>query len=190
MAHSAQTDPAKPGFSISGLTSLPYLQAYSPQLRAQVLALLHKPDGVRNWLLERYPQAHQLRSDKALYAYVGEFKAAHLRKAGTLHSVSYDSKIHVVRNALGLHTRKAVVQGGRLNARHEIRIASMFKHAPEAFLRMIVVHELAHLRIADHDKTFYDLCCHMTPDYHQLELDVRVYLSYLDGGGARLWQSQ
>jgi predicted metal-dependent hydrolase len=35
-------------------------------------------------------------------------------------------------------------------------------------LRMIVVHELAHLKEKDHDKAFYQLCCHMEPDYHQL----------------------
>ena len=45
---------------------------------------------------------------------------------------------------------------------------------------MIVVHELAHLREKDHNKAFYNLCQHMTPDYHQLELDVRLYLSHRD----------
>ncbi|MBF6630175.1 MAG: M48 family metallopeptidase [Comamonas sp.] len=169
--------------------SLPYLQAYPLHLQAQVLALLQKPNGVSNWLLERYAQPHHVRSDKALYAYVGELKSEHLRKAGGLHSVAYDNKIHVVRNALGLHTRRSVVQGGRLNAKHEIRIASMFKFVPEAFLRMIVVHELAHLREVEHDKAFYALCCHMEPNYHQFELEVRIYLSHLEAGGARLWHN-
>jgi predicted metal-dependent hydrolase len=101
--------------------------------------------------------------------------------------VAYDNKLHVMRNALGLHTRKAVVQGGRLNARHEIRIASLFKQMPEPFLKMIVAHELAHLREPDHDKNFYALCCHLEPEYHQLEFEVRVYLTHLDAGGPRLW---
>lgn len=166
---------------------LPYLQAYPAALQQQVAALLEKPQGVEQWLLKRYPQAHALRSDKALYAYTDALKSENLRKAGSLHSVAYDSKIHVVRNALGTHTRKAVVQGSRLNTRHEIRIASMFKFVPEAFLKMIVTHELAHLRELDHDKAFYALCCHMEPDYHQLEFEVRVYLSHLDAGGRRLW---
>jgi predicted metal-dependent hydrolase len=109
---------------------------------------------VRDWLLRRHPHAHQLRTDKALYGYVDDLKNDHLRKAGTIHKVVYDNKVHIVRNALGTHTRRSVVQGSRLNTRHEIRIAALFRQAPEAFLRMITVHELAHLRELDHDKAF------------------------------------
>lgn len=169
---------------------LPFLQSYALELRQQVAAMLQRPDGVAQWLLQRHPEAHDLRSDKALYAYVDVLKQQYLRKAGMLSSVAYDSKIHVVRNALGLHTRRYVVQGGRTNARHEIRIAAMFKYAPEPFLKMITVHELAHLREPDHDKAFYSLCCHMEPSYHQLEFEVRVYLTHLERGGARLWGSR
>ena len=51
------------------------------------------------------------------------------------------------------------------------------------------MHELAHLREKDHDKPFYQLCTHMEPDYHQFELDTRLYLTYLDNGGEPLWDS-
>jgi len=44
---------------------------------------------------------------------------------------------------------------------------------------MIVVHELAHLKERAHDKAFYALCTHMAPDYHQLEFDLRLYLTQL-----------
>ncbi|RMN70865.1 hypothetical protein ALQ56_200242 [Pseudomonas syringae pv. papulans] len=54
----------------------------------------------------------------------------------------------------------------------------MFKEAPAQFLKMIVVHELAHFRESDHNKAFYQLCEHMLPGYHQLEFDLRVYLTY------------
>ena len=37
----------------------------------------------------------------------------------------------------------------KLKTKHELRIASIFRAAPEDFLRMIVVHELAHL-LAQH----------------------------------------
>ncbi len=60
----------------------------------------------------------------------------------------------------------------------EIQIAALFKRTPAAFLRMIVVHELAHLKGRDHNKAFYQLCECMEPDYHQLEFDLRVYLTY------------
>ena len=45
---------------------------------------------------------------------------------------------------------------------------------------MIVVHELAHLKEADHNKAFYQLCQHMLPDYHQREFDLRMYLTWRD----------
>ena len=43
---------------------------------------------------------------------------------------------------------------------------------------MIVAHELAHLREKEHNKAFYQLCEHMVPTYHQLELDLRLYLTH------------
>jgi len=55
---------------------------------------------------------------------------------------------------------------------------------------MIVVHELAHLRVRDHDKAFYQLCLHMEPDYHQYEFDLRAYLVYRDAGGEALWATR
>jgi len=60
---------------------------------------------------------------------------------------------------------------------------------PAEFLRMIVVHELAHLKEQEHNKAFYQLCLHMEPDYHQLEFDLRAYLTYLDAAGQSLWQA-
>ncbi|WP_238593881.1 YgjP-like metallopeptidase domain-containing protein [Endozoicomonas atrinae] len=70
--------------------------------------------------------------------------------------------------------------GGKLKSNNEIRISSVFKDAPEPLLRMLVVHELAHLREKEHNKSFYQLCCHMEPGYHQLELDARLFMIYLE----------
>lgn len=165
---------------------LPYLSAYPSHLQDQVRALL-EAGRVGTVLQQRYPQAHEMRTDKALYAYTAELKAQHLRNAGTVNKVLFDSKIHVVRHALGLHTHRTRVQGGRLAARHEIRVAALFKQTPDEFLRMIVVHELAHLREKDHGKAFYQLCTHMEPQYHQFEFDLRLYLTHLDAGGELLW---
>jgi predicted metal-dependent hydrolase len=77
------------------------------------------------------------------------------------------------------------VQGGQLKAKREIRIAGVFRTTPADFLKMIVVHELAHLKERAHDKAFYQLCEHMEPDYHQLEFDLRVYLTWRDAQAAR-----
>ena len=75
----------------------------------------------------------------------------------------------------------ADVQGNKLKAKREIRVASLFKEAPAAFLRMIVVHELAHLKEREHDKAFYALCEHIEPQYHQLEFDLRLWLTAREG---------
>jgi UTP pyrophosphatase len=115
--------------------------------------------------------------DRALYDYVNELKSSHMRSAPPLAKVVYDQQLHVVRNALGTHTTVARVQGSRLKAKREIRVAALFKEAPADFLRMIVVHELAHLKEREHDKAFYALCQHMEPDYHQLEFDLRLWLT-------------
>ena len=122
-------------------SDLPYLRAYPVALQEQARDLLEQGQ-LANVLLRKYPQPHSVRSDKALYDYVQELKTRYLRNAGTVNKVLFDNKIHVVRNALGLHTAVSRVQGSRLAAKHEIRIASMFKQAPDEFLRMIVVHKL------------------------------------------------
>jgi hypothetical protein len=94
--------------------------------------------------------------------------------------VLYDSKLQVLSQALGTHTKVSRVQGRRLKASREIRVATVFRDAPAAFLKMILVHELAHLKESDHNKAFYQLCVHMEPGYHQLEFDLRLYLTHLE----------
>lgn len=163
-----------------------YLNGYPEHLQRQVLDLIEQ-DRFAPALLRRYPKSHAVRSDGALYDYVQALKSEHLRSAPPLGKVRFDNTLHVIRNALGTHTAISRVQGSRLQAKREIHIATLFRAAPEAFLRMIVVHELAHLRVREHDKAFYQLCLHMEPDYHQYEFDLRAYLVYRDAGGKALW---
>jgi predicted metal-dependent hydrolase len=75
------------------------------------------------------------------------------------------------------------VQGGRLKAKREICIAGLFRQAPAPFLKMIAVHELAHLKEREHGKPFFALCTHMEPAYHQLEFDLRLWLTSLEIDG-------
>lgn len=166
----------------------PYLQGYPEETLAQVQQLQAQA-GIGAWLLQRHPQAHGQRTDRALYDYVQALKAEHLRGAEPVTKVAFDSKLQVVAHALGTHTAVSRVQGNKLKAKREIRIASMFKDAPEPFLKMIAVHELAHLREREHNKAFYQLCRHMDERYFQLEFEVRLYLTHLDAGGSRLWQA-
>jgi predicted metal-dependent hydrolase len=107
-------------------------------------------------------------------------KARYLKSTPPLAKVTYDNRLQVVHQALGTHTAVSRVQGSQLKAKREIRVASVFKDAPAAFLRMIVVHELAHLREREHNKAFYTLCRHLDADYHQLEFDTRLWLTALD----------
>jgi len=168
------------------MSSLKYLSAYSEQTRAQVSQLLAQ-DRLGEVLLKRYPKAHELRTDRALYQYIQELKSEFLRNAEPINKVEYDSKIHVINHALGLHTSISRIQGGKLKAKHEIRVATLFKEVPIEFLRMIAVHELAHIKEKQHDKAFYQLCSYMEPNYHQYEFDLRLYLTELDMSGRRIW---
>ena len=167
---------------------LRYLQGYPAETLAQVNTLLQE-DRVADWLLKKYPQGHTVRTDKALFDYVQTLKSEHLRGAEPLSKVAFDAKLQVVQHALGTHTSISRVQGSKLKAKREIRVASLFKNTPEDFLKMITVHELAHLKERQHDKAFYQLCQYMEPRYHQLEFELRVYLTHLEISGVRLWEA-
>ncbi len=166
--------------------ALPYLQGYPPETREQVADLL-RGDRLGAWLTGKHPKAHGVRTDRALFDYVQALRLEYLRSSEPVSKVAFDNKLQIVANALGTHTNIARVQGSKLKAKREIRIAALFKDTPPEFLKMIVAHELAHLRERNHDKAFYQLCCHMEPHYHQLEFELRVYLTHLDAQGARLW---
>ncbi|WP_342117413.1 YgjP-like metallopeptidase domain-containing protein [Pseudoduganella sp. OTU4001] len=163
-----------------------YLSAYSEQTLSQVRQVMEQ-GRLGEVLAKRYPKAHDIRTDRALYDYVQELRAEHLRNAAPIDKVAFDSKIHVINHALGLHTAISRVQGGKLKAKHEIRVATMFREVPLEFLRMIAVHELAHVKEKQHDKAFYKLCTYMEPNYHQYEFDLRLYLTHLDASGQKLW---
>lgn len=160
---------------------LKYLSGYPDHLQARVRELLGQ-GRLGTMLSEKYGEGHAVRSDRQLYDYVQDLKDRHLRKAVPLGKVIYDSKLQVMRHALGTHTSISRIQGDKLKASREIRIATVFRDAPAEFLKMIVVHELAHLNEGDHNKAFYQLCTHMAADYHQLEFDLRVYLTHLEIG--------
>ena len=165
------------------MTAFKYLQGYPPHLQQQVMQMVAE-DRLGDYLARRYPNRHQVQSDKALYGYTAELKQEYLRSAPAIDKVLYDNRLDLTHRALGLHTAVSRVQGGKLKAKKEIRVAALFKEAAPEFLNMIVVHELAHLKEAEHNKAFYKLCQYMLPDYHQLEFDLRLYLTWRDLQGA------
>lgn len=165
------------------MRQLKYLAGYSEKVTQQVGQLIDE-DKLAGVLLKKYPAAHEVRTDRMLYDFTVGIKNKFLRNSQPLSKVAYDGKISLLHDALGVHTFVSRVQGAKLKSKNEIRIASVFKLAPIEFLNMIVVHELAHLKERAHDKAFYQLCEHMEPDYHQLEFDMRLYLTCLDLGGS------
>jgi predicted metal-dependent hydrolase len=168
------TSPSLPSYALK------VLAGYPPALLAQVGRLIEQ-GSLGQVLQQKYPEPHEVRTDKALYDYTLGLKQRYMRSSPPLALVQYDSKLKLLTQALGTHTTVARVQGGKLKAKREIRVASLFRDAPADFLRMIVVHELAHLKEREHDKAFYSLCEHMAPDYHQLEFDLRLYLVQQEG---------
>ena len=160
------------------MTTLKYLTGYAPALRQQVQDLIDA-DQLGAWLARRYPQTtHAVQSDGALYDYTQRIKQAHMRSSVPVTKVSFDARLHVIDNALGQHQFISRVQGNKLKSKNEIKISALLKTLPEPLLQMVVVHELAHLREKDHNKAFYQLCEHMLVDYHQRELDLRLFLTH------------
>lgn len=164
------------------MSSLKYLTGYPIETIQQVQKIID--DGrLGEILINRYPKPHEVRTDKQLYDYTMDLKSRYLGKVQPLSRVVYDSKIKVIQHALGQHHYITKVQGNKTKTVNEIKIASIFKNAPEAFLKMITVHELSHFREKEHNKSFYQLCRHMEPQYHQYEFDLRLYLTHLDLNG-------
>lgn len=163
-----------------------YLSGYSAELQDKVQRLVDQ-DKLGAVLLQKYQQPHDVRTDRALYDYVTDLKNTFIRNGDPISKVAFDSKIQVIQHALGQHTYISRVQGGKLKAKHEIRVATVFKNVPLEFLRMITVHELAHLKEKDHNKAFYSLCERMEPNYHQYEFDLRLYLTHLESSKTGLW---
>lgn len=159
------------------MSTLKYIAHYPEQIQTQA-GLLISQGQLGDYLEKKYPHLHQVQNDKALYHYITEIKNQYMRKSAPLSQVSYDNKLQIVKHALGMHTAQSRVQGSKLKSHNSIKVAALFKAAPAPFLRMIVVHELAHFKEKEHDKAFYQLCCHMEPDYHQLELDTRLWLHW------------
>ena len=154
---------------------LRYISGYPTSIQNQVRELVDE-QRLGEVLISRYPEAHEYNSNKLLRGYTHQIKSQYLKTTDRLSKVCFDDKLHLVHHALGTQTFVSLAHGGRLKARRELRVSSLFKRCPEPLLRMIVVHELAHLREKSHNQAFYRLCLHMEPHYHRLELDARLYL--------------
>ena len=91
------------------MNALKYLAGYSATVLDQVHKLIDN-DKLAEVLLKKYPVAHDIRTDKALYAYTLDMKNQFLRQSNPLSKVVYDDKIDALHQALGLHSFVSRVQ--------------------------------------------------------------------------------
>jgi predicted metal-dependent hydrolase len=162
---------------------LHYLSGYPEQVLRRVRETLES-GALRQRLAEEYPKPPEVTTHRLLHDYVMALKNEHLRRSDPLSKIAFDDRISTLQRALGLHSFVSRVQGAKLKAKHELLVASVLATTPPEFLRMVVVHELAHLKEKEHNKAFYQLCCHMEPNYEKYEVDLRLHLT------ERLWRDQ
>jgi len=139
-----------------------YFNGYPSTIVEQALQLISS---------NRLQEAHDITTDKLLYQYATELKKRYLKNAPPFGRAAFKKQGDMITNALGTHTYR--MQGK--TRKHDLAINNDLLYAPEALLKALVVHELAHFKEKDHNKAFYKLCCYMEPDYHQLELDLRLF---------------
>lgn len=147
-----------------------YFTSYPEHIVSQVMQLIDN-NAHGEYLINKYPQPHTITSDKSLYEYATSLKKRYLKSAPPFGRAAFKKQGDMVTNALGTHTYR--MQGK--TRKHDLAINSDLLRAPEPLLKALVVHELAHFKEKDHNKSFYQLCCHMEPSYHQLELDLRLF---------------
>lgn len=147
-----------------------YFNGYPSTIVEQALQLISS-NRLQRYLLKKYPEAHDITTDKLLYQYATELKKRYLKNAPAFGRAAFKKQGDMITNALGTHTYR--MQGK--TRKHDLAINNDLLYAPEALLKALVVHELAHFKEKDHNKAFYKLCCYMEPDYHQLELDLRLF---------------
>ena len=144
------------------MSNLTYLQGYPEQLLSQVRTLINE-QRLGDVLAKRYPGTHDYATDKALWQYTQDLKNQFLRNAPPINKVMYDNKIHVLKNALGLHTAVSRVQGGKLVVLRFHMTAQLVKRFVMLFLlqvRQLVHHDHAQKRfrrVAKHGSDA-DLC--------------------------------
>ncbi|KZN65542.1 hypothetical protein N473_12580 [Pseudoalteromonas luteoviolacea CPMOR-1] len=157
------------------MQQLKYFQHYPENLQAQITSLIEN-NQLQTYFKNKYPCGHQLQNQQTLYQYCTDIKQRFLKNTPRLNNVSFTKHTDMMKGTLGTHTQKQHRHGQKIKARYDIALNNQLKYAPEAILRALIVHELAHFKHADHDKAFYKLCCNMEADYHQLELDLRLFI--------------
>lgn len=96
------------------MQELKYLAGYSESLLNKVKNLIHE-DKLGEYIKNKYPEAHTIRTDRALYDFTMNIKNRFLQKSQPLGRVIYDSKINAVDHVLGMHYYISKVRDQKLN---------------------------------------------------------------------------
>jgi len=91
---------------------------YPAALLVQVRELI-AAGRLAEMVAHRHPEAHNVRTEGALYDYVNELKSSHMRSAPPLAKVAYDAKLHIMKNVLAptVQSRASRAVGSRPSAR-------------------------------------------------------------------------
>lgn len=163
-----------------------YLQGYSQDLIKQVDDVV-KDNRLKEVLIKKYKEKHNITTDKELYKLATEIKNKYMKNAKMPNRVYYDGKIETLNNALGLHSYIPIQHGKKIKMINDIKISNSFKEMPYEFLYNVLIHEIAHLKEKEHNKAFYNLCQNMSPNYFQIDFDLRLYLTYIELYKKNLW---
>ena len=75
------------------MTTLVYLSGYSLQLLEQVQQLI-ETKKLGEYLTNKYPEKHNITTEKALYNYVVDLQRKYIKKTPVISKVAYDKNIH------------------------------------------------------------------------------------------------
>lgn len=163
-----------------------YLRGYSDNIIMSVKKLVDT-DKLGLYLKNKYKNVNNCKKDKELYNLAKEIKDKYMKKQKLPEKIFYDNKIELSNQALGLHSYIPVKHGKKYKMKNEIKISSRFKNLPYEFMENVLIHELCHLKEKNHNKAFYNLCRNIDDRYFEKDLDIRIYLTYVDIYKDNLW---
>jgi hypothetical protein len=165
-----------------------YLKGYSDNIHISVNKLIEN-EKLGFYLENKYKKINFLKKDKELYNLAKEIKDKYIKNQKLPERIIYDNKIELCNQALGLHSYIPSKQGKKIKIKNEIKISSRFKELPYEFMENVLIHELCHLKEKEHNKAFYSLCKNISENYFEIDLDIRIYLTYIDIYKSELWRS-
>ncbi len=80
-----------------------YFNGYPSTIVEQALQLISS-NRLQRYLLKKYPEAHDITTDKLLYQYATELKKRYLKNAPPFGRAAFKKQGDMITNALGTHT--------------------------------------------------------------------------------------